>query len=71
MNVSFPPKVITSSRKPYRCFTCLCTISTGTMYVRHAVKDGKAVKDASVLKEGDTLVTMLHRGKVESMVQNK
>jgi exodeoxyribonuclease VII large subunit len=35
------------------------------------LKDGKAVKDASALKEGDTLVTMLHRGKVESMVQNK
>ena len=33
------------------------------------LKDGKAVKDASVLKEGDTLVTMLHQGKIESVVQ--
>ncbi len=32
------------------------------------LKDGKAVKDASLLKEGDTLVTMLHQGKVESVV---
>ena len=34
------------------------------------LKDGKAVKDASVLKEGDTLVTMLHQGKVESVVKD-
>jgi exodeoxyribonuclease VII large subunit len=32
------------------------------------LKDGKAVKDASVLREGDVLVTMLHQGKVESVV---
>ena len=32
------------------------------------LKDGKAMKDASLLKEGDTLVTMLHQGKVESVV---
>ena len=42
--VAFPPKVINSSMKPYRCFTCLTTIGRGTMYVRHPVKDGKAVK---------------------------
>ena len=35
------------------------------------LKDGKAVKDASALKEGDTLVTVLYRGKVESVVQKK
>ena len=34
------------------------------------LKDGKAVKDASVLKEGDVLVTMLHQGKVESVVKD-
>ena len=34
------------------------------------LKDGKAVKDASALKEGDTLVTVLHRGKVESVITN-
>ena len=34
------------------------------------LKDGKAVKDASVLKEGDKLVTMLHRGKIESVIAN-
>ena len=44
MTQTFPPKVVNSARKPYRCFTCLCTIGTGTMYVRHAVKEGKAVK---------------------------
>jgi exodeoxyribonuclease VII large subunit len=32
------------------------------------LKDGKAVKDASALKEADVLVTMLHQGKVESVV---
>ena len=32
------------------------------------LKDGKAVKDASLLKEGDTLVTMLHQGQVESII---
>lgn len=35
------------------------------------LKDGKAVKDASLLKEGDTLVTMLHRGRIESEVKKK
>ena len=34
------------------------------------LKDGKAVKDASALKEGDVLVTMLHQGKVESVITN-
>ena len=43
-NITFPPQVINASRKPYRCFTCLGTISKGQMYVRHPVKDGKAVK---------------------------
>ena len=33
------------------------------------LKDGKAVKDASMLKKGDTLVTMLYQGKVESEVK--
>jgi len=33
------------------------------------LKDGKAVKDASLLKEGDTLVTLLHHGKVESLIR--
>lgn len=32
------------------------------------IKDGKAVKDVSLLKEGDKLVTVLHRGKVESII---
>jgi hypothetical protein len=41
---AFPPKVISASRKPYRCFTCLTTIAAGTPYVRHPVKEGKAVK---------------------------
>jgi len=35
------------------------------------LKDGKAVKDASALKEGDKLVTVLHRGRIESEVKNK
>jgi exodeoxyribonuclease VII large subunit len=35
------------------------------------LKNGKAVKDASLLKEGDTLVTMLHRGRIESEVKKK
>ena len=35
------------------------------------LKDGKAVKDASLLKEGDTLVTMLNRGRIESVVKKK
>ena len=33
------------------------------------LKAGKAVKDASLLKEGDTLVTLLHHGKVESVIR--
>ena len=33
------------------------------------LKDGKAVKDASMLKKGDTLVTMLYQGKVKSEVK--
>ena len=35
------------------------------------LKDGKAVKDASLLKEGDKLITMLHRGRIESEVKKK
>ena len=35
------------------------------------LKNGKAVKDASLLKEGDTLVTMLHQGRIESEVKKK
>ena len=35
------------------------------------LKDGQAVKDASTLKEGDKLVTVLHQGKVESVVKKK
>lgn len=31
--------------------------------------NGKAVKDASLLKKGDTLVTVLHNGKIESEVK--
>ena len=34
------------------------------------LKDGKVVKDASALKEGDSLVTMLHQGKIESIITN-
>ena len=33
------------------------------------LKDGKAVKDASSLKKGDTLVTMLYQGRIESEVK--
>ena len=33
------------------------------------LKNGKAVKDASALKEGDTLVTLLCKGKVESVIK--
>ena len=33
------------------------------------LKDGKPVKDASLLKEGDKLVTVLYRGKIESEVK--
>ena len=35
------------------------------------LKDGKAVKEASSLKEGDILVTMLHQGKIESEVKKQ
>ena len=34
------------------------------------LKDGKALKDVSALKEGDRLVTMLHQGKIESIITN-
>jgi len=34
------------------------------------LKDGKAVKDVSLLKEGDALVTVLNQGKVESVITN-
>ena len=33
------------------------------------LKEGKAVKDASLLKEGDVLTTVLHQGKVEFVVK--
>lgn len=33
------------------------------------LKNGKAVKDAFALKEGDTLVTLLYKGKVESVIK--
>jgi exodeoxyribonuclease VII large subunit len=33
------------------------------------LKDGKAVKNASSLKKGDTLVTMLYQGRIESEVK--
>lgn len=33
------------------------------------LKNGKAVKDASALKEGDTLVTLLYKGKIESVIK--
>ena len=32
------------------------------------LKDGKAVKDASLLKEGDKLITMFYQGQVESII---
>lgn len=35
------------------------------------LKDGKAVKDASSLKEGDRLVTVLHQGRIESEVKKE
>lgn len=35
------------------------------------LKDGKAVKDASLLKEGDRLVTVLHQGRIESEVKKE
>ena len=34
------------------------------------LKNGKAVKDVSLLKEGDALVTVLNQGKVESVITN-
>ena len=33
------------------------------------LKNGKAVKDASILEKGDTLVTLLYKGKVESVIK--
>lgn len=33
------------------------------------LKDGMVVKDASLLKEGDKLITLLHHGKVESVIK--
>ena len=35
------------------------------------LKDGKALKDALTLKEGDMVITLLHHGKVESVVKKK
>ena len=35
------------------------------------LKDGKSLKDASALKEGDMVITLLHHGKVESVVKKK
>ena len=35
------------------------------------LKDGKAVKDASALKEGDMVTTLLHRGRLELEVKKK
>ena len=35
------------------------------------LKDGRALKDASALKEGDMVTTLLHHGKVESVVKKK
>ena len=32
------------------------------------LKDGKAVKDASMLKEGDVITTLLYQGKLESII---
>ena len=32
------------------------------------LKDGKAVKDASALREGDEVVTVLYRGKINSII---
>lgn len=34
-----------------------------------ALKNGKVVKDASCLQEGDTLITLFHQGKVESIIK--
>lgn len=34
------------------------------------LKDGKAVKDASALKEGEKLITVLHQGRIESVIEN-
>lgn len=33
------------------------------------MKDGKAVKDASLLKEGDKLITLFYQGQVESIIK--
>jgi len=32
------------------------------------LKDGKALKDASALKEGDMVTTLLHHGKISSII---
>ena len=34
------------------------------------LKDGKVVKDASALKEGERLITVLHQGRIESVIEN-
>ena len=34
------------------------------------LKDGKVVKDASALKEGEKLITVLHQGRIESVIEN-
>ena len=34
------------------------------------LKDGKAVKDASLLKEGEKVTTLLHQGQFESVITN-
>ena len=34
------------------------------------LKDGKVVKDASTLKEGEKLITVLHQGRIESVIEN-
>ena len=34
------------------------------------LKDGKVVKDASALQEGEKLITVLHQGRIESVIEN-
>lgn len=34
------------------------------------LKDGKVVKDASALKEGEKLITVLYQGRIESVIEN-
>ena len=76
-NVTFPPKVIISARKNYRCYTCWGTIHAGKMYVRYPVKDGKAVKSlhvcmlcSMVLKDSDTSI-IKPGGYSERLIPNK